>query len=421
MVIIKPFKGLLYNKERIKNIERVVAPPYDVISPQEQIKLYQRSPYNIVRLILGKEFSNDSPSNNRYTRAADYFTSWFNENILRLDQQNSFYIYGQDYKYDGKKITRYGLMALMKLEEAKSNRPLPHELTSRKPKEDRFKLLEAVKANLCPIFALFPDDKKIITQILIKQAKTMAIFDFKGLGVKHRLWRVSDKKIINKIKKLLKPKSIFIADGHHRYEVALSFRKVYNYVMVYLAGLDENYLTILPTHRLIKLPHHISNEKILKKLNKFFEVKKAGSFSTIFKEMKKENKRKIFGLFLGSNNYFTLTLDNLSKKHSNAKILDNLDVSVLHNLVLKKIFKVESNKFNSKVICYIRDAGLALKLVKARKYDLAFFLKPTKLQQVKDIALAGKKMPHKSTYFYPKPLSGLVINKFSEDIAYGTK
>lgn len=416
MAIIKPFKGLLYNKEIIKNIKRVVAPPYDVISPEEQIKLYWQSPYNIIRLILGKQFSKDNNLNNRYTRAADYLTNWLGQNILQFNLKDSFYIYAQDYTYENKKITRYGLVALMKLEGKKSNRVLPHEVTSRKPKEDRAKLLEAVRANLSPIFALFPERKKEVTKILSRQTRSKALFDFNSGGVRQRLWCLSDERIINKIKKLLKPKPIFIADGHHRYEVALSFKDSYNYVMIYLAGLNEDSLSILPTHRLVKLPDHISNGKILEKLNKFFKVKEVGSFAAIFQEMKKEKKEKTFGLLLGRNNYFILELNNLTKGKRAPGVLESLDVSILHNLVFKKILKIESAKFNSNVICYTRDRQLALKLVGAHKYDLAFFLNPTKLYQVRDIALAKLKMPHKSTYFYPKPLSGLVINKFSEDI-----
>lgn len=412
MVQVKPFKGLLYNQDKIKDIKSVVAPPYDVISEQEQVKLYQSSPHNIVRLVLGKELKRDSSFNNRYIRSANYLNNWLKKNILVPDGQDAFYIYVQKYTYQRKKITRYGLIALMRLEEKKSGKVLPHEITSSKPKEDRSKLLEAVRANLSPIFVLFPDDKKRVTRLLISRTKPKPLFDFSAQGIRQRLWRLSDKKTINQIQKLFKPKSIFIADGHHRYEVAVSFKHIYNYLMVYLVGLNDQGLSILPTHRLVKLPSRIGSEELLARLNKFFEVQKVSGSSGMFRETGKQNRQITFGLFLGGKNYFILKLKKLVKFDKNNPILDNLDVTILHNLIFKKIIKIESAKFNSKVISYTREVALALKLVNAHKYDLALFLNPTKLRQVRDIALARLKMPHKSTYFYPKPLSGLVINKF---------
>lgn len=415
MVQIRPFKGLLYNKDKIKNVNSVVAPPYDVILPQEQTELYNRSPYNIVRLILGKTSPKDNHSNNRYTRAANFLKSWQNNDILQKDKKDTFYIYVQDYVYQKEKKTRYGLIALMKLENFSSGKVLPHEITSGKPKEDRLKLLETVKANLSPIFTIFPDDKKQIREILINQTKVKPLFDFKSQGVRQRLWGLSDKKVITKIQRLFESKTIFIADGHHRYEAALSLRPIYNYIMIYLVGLNDHGLTILPTHRLVKLPYKIKREKLLEELSKFFKIEKMDMPSAMFRKMKKQNKNnKIFGLFLGSKNYFILKLNKLNRFDKNIKVLQNLDVSILHNIIFEKILKVESAKFDSHVISYTRDVNLAFASVNKHKYNLAFFINPTKLSEVKDIALAKLKMPHKSTYFYPKPLSGLVINKFNQ-------
>lgn len=412
MVQIRPFKGLLYNKDKVKNISAVIAPPYDVISPQEQRELYKRSPYNIVRLILGNEFAKDNRSRNRYTRAAGYLKNWQDKGILGRDERDVFYIYAQSYLCQSKKRTRYGLIALLKLEDFASGKVLPHEVTSGKPKADRSRLLKTVKANLSPIFTIFPDDKKQITSALIKRAKAKPYFTFKHKGVEERLWRLSDKKVINKISRIFKAKTIFIADGHHRYEAALELKHIYGYIMIYLVGLNEEGLTILPTHRLVKMPYKIKLEGLIKKLGKFFKVQKVNGRLAMFKEMAKQSKNnKIFGLFAGGKNYFILKLNKLGE---NTQVLENLDVSVLHDLIFKNALNIESAKFDPKVITYTRDEDFAFKSVKKSEFDLAFFLNPTKLSEVKNIALAKLKMPHKSTYFYPKPLSGLVINKFNQ-------
>lgn len=412
MAQIKPFKGLLYNKNKIKDISAVVAPPYDIISPDEQQRLYRQSPYNVVRLILGKEFARDNDFNNRYTRAAGYLEDWPDKNILQKDKEEAFYIYTQDYTQENKKKTRYGLIALLELEHFSLGKVLPHEVTSGKPKEDRAKLLEKVRANLSPVFTIFPDRQKKITRIFIRQTKGQSLFDFKSGGVRQRLFRLSDKKIIAKLKKLFRDKTIFIADGHHRYEAALSLKHIYNYIMVYLVALNDEGLSILPTHRLVKLPFKITKEEILNRLSRFFEVQKVSRAALMFGQIKKQRKsNKAFGLFLGGRDYFVLKLNKADK---NNKVSENLDVSLLHRLIFKKILKIEEAKFNPKIIYYTRDVNLALSLVNKHKYDAVFFLNPTKLSQVKDMATSKLKMPHKSTYFYPKPLSGLVINTFNQ-------
>lgn len=426
MADIKPFRGYIYNTEKIKDIAKILAPPYDVISPKMQDSLYKRSDFNVVRLILAKEESGKGKFENKYKKAKSFFEEFIRENILVRDSLPSIYMYDQEYSVQGKKKNRTGFIALIKLQDPEKSKVLPHEHTFEGPKKDRLMLMREAKANSSSIFSIFADDRGSITSILQKEIKRSPIFDVYYEDIRQRLWRISDPKLISDIKAAMKGKQIFIADGHHRYETALTFRqemrkgsqeqgeRPFDYVMMYFASMDEAKLTILATHRVIKDTGGLRKENIKNLLAKHFVIKEFKNFNEMCRAQENSKKQFIFGMYAGGDTYFLLELKDISdtdKMIKTDKSMEwrRLDVTLLHYFILQHILKIKEKKDN---IIYLRESELAVEKIKNSGYELAFFLKPTKLEQVKKIAQIGEKMPYKSTYFYPKLLSGTVINKF---------
>lgn len=425
MALIKPFKGILYNRHKVSQIAKVVTPPYDVINPQQQMRFYKVHPYNFIRIILGKTTAQDSNSDNRYIRARRFFEQWIKDKILLKDKTPSIYIYNQEYTHNKKRMRRLGFISLAKLEEQDPKYFLPHERTFAGPKEDRFKLIREVKANLSPIFSIFSDDDNNISKILIDYVRShKPVIDIKFEKVTHKVWRMSDEEKIKKIAGLMRDKQALIADGHHRYEVALRIRdlmrrqnprgsKKYDYVMIYFARSDENGLTILPTHRLVEGISRVDVRKNMGKLKEFFDIIKVKDKAKMFSLMKDKVKRR-FGVYLGNGSYICLSLKQKAVHNfirSRRSIhWRNLDVVILHKLIFEKAFGIKG-KAAEKIIYFTRDPRHAFDWVDAGKNRAAFFLNPPLLEEVTKVAQSRERMPHKTTYFYPKPLSGLVINR----------
>jgi uncharacterized protein (DUF1015 family) len=433
---IEPFRGVLYNPKNIK-ISKVVAPPYDVIPPDMQNALYREDKHNIIRIILGKEEIGDSDLNNKYTRAAQFFNNWLKEKVLVQDETPAVYIYSQEYLQGGRKKIGWGFLARMEIEDPKKNRVLPHENTFAKPKQDRLNLIRQVKANLSPVFTLFEDDHGKIERLLKNIFRKKPLFDVKKDGVRNKFWRVDDKEIIKKIAAGMRDKDIFIADGHHRFEVARMYREEmqnkaqspkpkaqssgkagYNYVMMYFAPLDEKGLTILATHRLLK-GIDIDVDELLGKLKEYFDIKTVKDEKQLFKKMSPAKKNEyVFGVCFKNRPFYLLKLkkgidiDNVIKDNR-SKEWKRLDVSILHGIIFDNIMDLQDKISHEEGVVYTRDPNYAISEVKKGNCTAVFFLNPTKVDQVRDIAKIGDKMPHKSTYFYPKLLSGLVINKHS--------
>ncbi|MCM8765374.1 MAG: DUF1015 domain-containing protein [Candidatus Omnitrophica bacterium] len=420
MANIFPFRGIFYNPEKIKDISQVVSPPYDVISQQEQGRFYHSHPLNIIRIDCGKIFSTDTENNNRYIRARDFFKEWLKEKILIQDKSSCFYLLAQKFRYQRKDFLRWGIICRLKL--SRNNRVFFHEKTSAKPKEDRFKLLKKVKANLNPIFAIFEDNFKLIEGLSKIYYAQEPFIKFKFLQVEHYLWRIDNLKLINRIEKYFQQKDIFIADGHHRYEVSILYQKycrernpqhtgkeAYNYVMVYLTPLKDKALKILPTHRLLKkLPADFED-----RLRVYFEIIPCPRLSLLNLLSKAENNLYLFGMYLGKEEYFLLRLKrgvNPEKIIPQTKpaVWKRLEVSLFHFLIIEKVFALQNSDFDN--IFYTQDLKEAIRRVKKGEFKVAFFLRPTPAYAVKEIALLKERMPHKSTYFYPKLPSGLIIN-----------
>lgn len=426
MAYVRPFKGIHYNPD-IVNISRVVSPPYDVISPKLQHSLYRLSKYNIVRIILGKPKKGDNSRNNRYTRAKLFFDSWFKKGILVEDKEPSLYVYSQHYCHKGRCITRVGFIGIMKLEDPRNSKILPHEYTLDSPKKDRMALIKETGANLSPIFSLFEDRKNKIMEIVssyITSKKALFSLDFDD--IRHKMWRIADRSITSSITRLMKDKKIFIADGHHRYEVSLSYRDMMkktarfkssmDYVMMYFTNLSEHdKLTILSTHRVIKNIPNFKEELLKQKLGVYFNIESISDIEDMFRRLEDLSKDvHIFGVYTKNKRFYILSLkDSLCVDEPvdcmGSSSLKKLDVTILHELIINKILGLKKYTHNIK---YIREEKDALRLVDSKRFQVAFFLRPTDVMDMKSIAEKGEMMPHKSTYFYPKLLTGLVMYSF---------
>ena len=416
-----PFKGIHYNTEKIR-IQSVVSPPYDIIPDSMQEELYKKSPYNFVRIILGKILPDDNEQNNRYTKSAMLLTQWRKEDIIAQDEETSFYIYEQGFDFHGEKRILRGFISLCRLEEFGKGGILPHEKTFKAPIQDRLNLMRACKANPEPIYCLYSNGS--ITKIL-QSERGEKILEFTGEnGIWHRVLRLTDKEILNRITTEMLKSTIYIADGHHRYQTALEFSreehlKNYNpltmpsdYIMMLLADINDNAVTILPTHRVIKTPA-VPLSDLLKSAEEFFIIKEHHSINgeRIIHELAKCMRKHAIGLIADGTGYIMmprseeLILEYMDK--NNSKAWNLLDVAVLENLIFRKIMGMDN--YDERDMLYTRDADEA---VKNAGGGMAFLLNPTGISEVRSIADNRETMPHKSTYFFPKPLSGLVFYKW---------
>jgi len=420
MAKIEAFRSLHYNPDQIADLSLVVAPPYDVIDSQAQEALYQKHPYNFVRLILGKELGGDTPTENRYTRAGAYFDEWQRRGILVQDEKPSIYVTEQKFSVSGQALRRLGFIALMRLDEdAEKPTVYPHEDTHTAPKEDRLRLIRQAEANLSPIFTVFSDPKKVMRRLLDRVMRDVGPFFCArdAEGVETRLWRLTEPALIDKVRKNLTPKEVFIADGHHRYEVARLFREerrrqapaafkdAYNFVMTYFTVLEDEGICILPTHRLVEKAAFN-----LEALKPAFDVERRTGCEELVVAMREAKGGPAFGLYRDKE-YFLLRL---ADQKLPGQILPDaaedyraLDVALLHKIVFDHFLKISLGQIRYEV-----QVNRAVAAVDEGRYSALFLLNPTRIEQIRAVALAGGVMPHKSTYFYPKVLSGLVVHKF---------
>ncbi len=436
MADIKPFSGYFYNPEKIKNLSEVIAPPYDVISPQEREEYYSRK-YNIINLILPKE----TDSQDKYSHAVSLLNEWLRDGIFIKDDKPSLYLYHQKFSAHNESFFRKGFFALVKLEDFKEGNIIPHENTLSFPKEDRFKLLKATHANLSPVFMLYSDENNEVMNLLEKDKEPVEFADFvpleekirhikrglpNPLGKRHTLWKVTNPEVHSRIKAILQHKKLYIADGHHRYETALKFwnetkKDSHRWILAYLSPMEDKSLKIFSAHRLIKDFGDNDWKKLNEKAKDFFWIKELPlkdideSFNFIEEEGK---KRHAFGILYNDNNVIkSLLLVSKNEKklleqmdgHSPA--WKHLDVSVLHSLIFSHILEFEEEKLQSTSrLSYEVDRYKTIELVKNGTYKIAFLLNPTKVEEVRLVANRQEKMPGKATYFYPKVSSGLFIN-----------
>ncbi len=440
MANIRPFRGIFYNREKIKELWRVLAPPYDIISGEAQERYYEMSQYNVIRLILGKDFPGDNEINNRYTRAAQFFRRWLDEEILVRDESACIYLLEQEYELSfdildeaksprgkGEIIRRRGIIALAQLEDFSTGIVRPHERTMAEPKRDRLNLLRACKANFSQIFTIYEDPEKRIDRLWEEKRKATPLIDLiNGENIKHTLWRINDKKSLNWIMEGMRDKKLFIADGHHRYESALEYRNElrksnprdaaredYNYVMAYFVNMENGGINILPVHRGIKNFEGFDREKLILEVGKYFDVRIFNSLKDLMGQVKDGKAKHRIGMYAGGNEFYLLVLkeERITKEliRGKTETFCRLDIVILQRLIIEKILGISSQ--SQEIVTYSEKTNDMVTKVRDGSQCVAFFLKPINMGEFKAIVEAGEIMPKKSTYFYPKLLSGLVINK----------
>ncbi len=435
MVYIAPFRGILYNQKKIRDLSKVIAPPYDVITPEEQERLYRKSPYNVVRLILNQE-------PNPYESVARLFDGWQSEGIFVRDEISALYFLSHRFPdKEGKERERLGFIALTQLEDFSTGTIRPHEKTLEGPKEDRLRLMLACHANLSPIFALYSHPKQTINNALTEQVQGVPpnIEVKEDDGGTCSLWRITDPEIIRLVKREMKEQPLLIADGHHRYEAALNYRnrlraergnwkgqEAFNFVMMYFANMNDDGLVILPTHRLVRSFAPIPFQKLEEELQRYLYLepypKTPEGQRWFLRALKSGGKKRhlIGASFKRDPRYLILRLKNKRFMQRLANNLSgplrDLDVTTLHLLILEHILDVTpEEQTNGEVISYSQDEEKVLRAVDKEDYQAAFILNPPKPEEIMTIVQSGEKMPQKSTYFYPKLISGLVINKINPE------
>ncbi|MFH1347715.1 MAG: DUF1015 domain-containing protein, partial [Candidatus Margulisiibacteriota bacterium] len=419
MVKIFPFEGILYNKDRLKKIANVFTPPYDVISPEEQDYFYDLHDFNFIRLILGKEFQGDGEYNNKYIRAAAFLDGWLRHEVLVKDEKPSFYVYEQRFKAGGKKYSRIGFIGLLRLEDMGRGKVFPHEETHSRAKLDRLQLMRSTSSNLESIFCLYSDEKAKTIKALKKFMRKKPIYEATDKDkVVHLLWRIDRKPSITKLVKEMRDKAVFIADGHHRYEAALRFKnelktrntkfseeEAYNHIMMYFTPLEDKGLVILPIHRVLRNLVYFDPVRFEQQLSQFYDVQAYKATKHTAAKVRKKLMRDLakkglekhaFGMYLGENRYYLLTLKDEKivedmVEEEKPKAWKRLDTTILHYTVFETILNI-AQETEDKLV-YVKDDEEAIKMVDEKGCQVAFLLNPTKIEEVIAIASKLEKMP----------------------------
>ena len=433
---IKPFKAFRFDSGIVGDVGSCISPPYDVISGSQQRQLYEKSKYNIVRIIKGETTAFDNDDNNQYTRAADYLKTWTEKGVLKQDSAESIYAYVQDFELTVGHFRRSSFIALARLEEFDKT-VRPHEETLDEPKIDRLNLKRATVAKFGLVFMLYGDQQKIADKIVERASAQEPLIDYTDeQNVRHRLFAITAKEGIDAIAGMMVDKDCIIADGHHRYETALNYYKETNnpaarYQMAAFVNTCNEGLMILATHRLVGNLKNFRFEKLIVALKQNFEITdlqfdspqaKIEAKQKMLARMKGEVDRdkNALGIYGENSGFYLAVLKDRQAMDSAAPNMSgawkSLDVSVLHKLVLEKLLGIGEKELASGVnIEYVKDTGNAvdesIAKVDTGQRQLAFFVSPPKMQQLRMVTAAGEKMPQKSTYFYPKMYTGLTINK----------
>ena len=440
MAEIIPFRALRYNPRFVPDLAQVVAPPYDVISPEAQDRYYARHPYNVVRLILAKDVTNTA-GRDRYASAAQTFADWRRDGILRRDPAPAVYLYEQEFSLgDSQRLRRRGILALVRLHDYADGVIFPHERTFSRYKDDRLRLMRACPANLEAILGFFPGANPGVAAVLDRYRATdpaVTVVDEDGIG--HRLWLVQESAQVEALQEALRDRPIVIADGHHRYETALNFRnerqaneassgdrarRPDSFVLMHLVPADDPGLAILSTHRIIRRPLANAGAGFTAALARHFRIAAypvaAGDPTPALRRALDDLARRgsagtACAVYAGGTDVLALELTDQATTQvllaeGRAPAFATLDVAVLHRLLVEGILGVPASSHGDDAIQYTRDATHAFAEVAAGNASVALFLNAPRVDQVQAVAMAGERMPQKSTFFYPKVLSGLVIN-----------
>ncbi len=435
-----PFAALRYNLDHVGSLSDVIAPPYDVIDPELQDQLYKRHPANVIRVILNRAEPGDR-GDEKYQRAAKFVQQWISEGVLKREDVPAYYVYHQRFEHDGKTFNRRGFMGRVRLQRFGEGNIYPHEETHPKAKVDRLKLTNATKQNNSQIFGLYPDPENEVISLL--DAATAGVTPIEAtdhLGVQHILWPVTDEAVAAKVTALMADKPMFVADGHHRYETACNYRDQLieesgplpadhpaNFVMTMLVGMSDPGMIVLPTHRLLRGTPKFSSDQIVEKLSAAFRCEKlAGGVAAAnqaWSKMEAADDQGLMAVYASADDTWVLcqAADGAVEKMKElagdqSEDWRGLGVSLLHRLVIDELLGCKGHPKPtyvhevSETIEGLKGEGSHAESDSDEPYTLAALVMPAKLQHVEAISLHKERMPAKSTYFYPKLLSGLTFN-----------
>ena len=429
MADVQPFNGIRYSSRLGEDLGQLLCPPYDVISPERQATLHERSHYNAVRLELGMDTPADSAESNRYTRASSLLEEWLSNGVLLPEEKASFYVLQEEFLHRGRAMSRRSLVARVGLEEFSRRVVLPHEETSQGPKKDRLELLTATGANLSPLMGIYRSPTPQIGALINEAAGKVPLVDtgFDGMGIK--LWGISDETDVETIRESLKSAPIYLADGHHRYETALRYREIlrekgiqqggHDFILMSLLEIQDPGLVVLPYHRLIRGLSREQLAEIGKLVEESFETKVVdappGSGGDALPHLEERlediaGTRVAVGLLEAGGEKASLIVMREQPRDS-ASLLERCATWVLESKVLGPALGTQAEAVDKGMLYYSHDSEEVSRLIRSGDFQLGFVLPPMSLSVFEDVVLSGERMPIKSTYFSPKLPTGLVINR----------
>jgi len=429
---IRPFRGVHYNQLLTGDLSQVICSPYDIITPPLQQELYRRSQYNFVRLEHSRELPQDTVMDNKYTRPAATLRQWLKQGVLKVDEVPAIYLHDHYFTHQRKEYRRRGIIVCVRLEEWGKMVVRPHEGTLAEPKNDRLNLLRELQANTSPILALFEDQGQRVSSLLAaqepKNKPLISLTSANGEG--HNIWAITESQVVNQIGNSLAAQPLYIADGHHRYESALTYQRerracsslasedeAFNFVMMTLVDFSDSGLIILPPHRLVRGISKSILNGLMAKLRAFFEIEELPlSVPSVWQQvddlLMETNEIRLF-LFGLAEHLLALRLRDFTTAsqmmpYFHSELYKRLDVSIADHIIVEKLLGLSSGREEAR-ITYSYDRQDAVNRVLDQEYQLAFLLSPVKVGVIKAIADAGDRLPRKSTYFYPKLPAGLVF------------
>jgi uncharacterized protein (DUF1015 family) len=433
---IVPFQGLRYNQKRVEDLAKVICPPYDIITPEQQKDYYNKSQYNAIRVEYVALQAEDAKTDSRYQRAANTLRQWIKDSVLCSEKQEALYVHDHYFDYLGVKRKRRGLVARVKLEPWYQG-IFPHENTFPEAKTDRLQLMRACRVSFSPIMALYNDSHKKVGDAMSAAAQYKPVIDLSYSNDRHIVWSITDSEAIKRISDGLSAEPFYIADGHHRYETALIYQNerresiitdkekginkfaaagcnAYDYVMMTLVEFSDNGLLMSPIHRLIRGIEFADLDTLEKRLSDFFTIESVDLTEQILQELEHDVIKDYAIAVLGLRPKSVMllksrqdgTINKLMPKNQSATY-NSLSVNLFNNIVLREVLKLAKDSNN---ISYLADIKEASRQVETGSFQLAFLLHAHGADIIKDISHARERMPYKSTYFHPKLPTGLVMN-----------
>ena len=426
MAEVKAFKALRFT-EKSGDISKNVCPPYDIISEEERLSYIAESESNIIRL--------EKPvGENAYENAKALYLDMSDKGTIACDDKKGIYVYEEEFDALGNRYKIKGIFVRVRLEEFDKKVVLPHEETLSKAKQDRFDLMCSTFCNFSPIYCMYTDEKREISSLVDVMSRGKAEIEFAARdGVIQRIWKCEDESVTDKVEELFKDKQLFIADGHHRYETGLRFRNHLidkgiikdrdhdaNFIMMFLIDMENSGLVVFPTHRMVTGLENFDLDNALCGMKQYFDVTEIAE-ADIDKALSENANNKANVLVTPDGKFYLSVMKKDAEKKlsemnpEKSEAYKGLDVTVLHSLILENILGIDKENMAQQInLKYTRDKDEAIESVKSGKANCSFIINATKVEEIKAVALANEKMPQKSTYFYPKLITGLVMNRLND-------